>query len=326
MMNLKKSILTIIILTGIVALLRPCLSFSEDILITADKQTFDGKTTNFSGNVIVEYEDITIKSPKAIVTSDKNGKPATATFLDKAIAIKKTALSKSEVKANIINLSLLKNKITAEGNAESSVFKNKEPIVHIKAKYQEFDTAKNIIIASDDVVIKYKEITTYSNKAKITINEEGKLKKVDLAGSVKILQDKKTIKASEVLFNPITNEIVAYGNTSSFTTLDDGSFVKIWADFQQYDNASNTLITSGHVKIKYKNYTATGPKATFVSTNNSSNPNKIIFIGRAKIQEDNKNIEADRIEITMDPQNFTAEGNVRTRLTKMESLKKINKK
>lgn len=325
---MKKILINLSIITLLTV---SAISYAENINIQADKQTFDGQTTTFEGNVNVDYQDINVKSPKVVVKSDTNGKTETATFMDGAHAVKKSGFSQSEVKANIINLSLLKNRIKAEGNSESSVFENQKPIVQITADSQEFDITKNVIVATDNVKINYQEIKTQSNKARISIDDNGNLKKVELLGRVTVDQGKSVITAADVLYNPVTNEMVAYGNASSTTTLDDGSLVRVQADFQQYDKATQTLITSGNVKINYKNYIATGPKATFVSdssapkTSNSSKPNKIIFMGRAKIVEGERHVEADRIEITVNPKNFKAEGNVKTRFTQVQSLKDMRK-
>jgi len=301
--------------------------YAESIFIQADKQTFDGKKTIFIGDVKVDYEDIRIESPKAIVRNGKDGKPTDATFVDGAYALKKSKFSRSEVKANIINLSLLKNRIKAEGNSDTEVFEGKKPIVHINAGSQVFDTHKNIIVATENVKIDYDKIKTLSDKARITMNDNGKLDKVEFLGNAKIYQEKSIICGDKILYNAVTDEMTASGNTNSETLLDEGETnVLIWADYQHYDNISKTLITSGHVRIKYKDYIATGPKAIFIPENGSTKPNKIIFIGRAKIQEEEKYVEADRIEITLEPKNFKAEGNVQTRFTQVQSYKDASKK
>lgn len=325
----SKTFKKILIALSITSVMIPIVSYAENINIQANKQVFDGKTTTFEGNVNVDYQDINVKSPKVIVKSGENGKPETASFLNGAHAVKTSGFSQSEVKANIINLSLLKNRIKAEGNAESAVFENKKPVVHITADTQEFDIAKNIIVATNNVKIKYEEINTVSNKARISIDDGGNLKKVELLGNVTVDQGKSTIKAADVLYNPVTSEMVAYGDVNSVTMLEDGTPVNIKSEFQQYDKATQTLITSGNVKIHYKEYTASGPKATFIpdsnatKTGNSSKPNKIIFIGRGKIVEGERSVEADRIEITINPKNFTAEGNVKTRFTQMQNYKQM---
>lgn len=314
---------------GLLSVLVSGVCYAENINIQADKQTFDGKNTIFEGNVNVNYQDINVKSPKVVVKGDDNGKPETATFLNGAHAVKNTGYSQSEVKANIINLSLLKNRIKAEGNAESAVFENKQPVVHISAATQEFDISKNIIIATDNVKIDYQKINTVSDKARISIDSGGALKKVELLGRVTVNQEKSKINASDVLYNPVTNEMVAQGNVKSKTILDDGTPVDVQSDFQQYDKPTQTLITSGHVIINYKDYVASGPKATFLpdpkdkNTANEGKPNKIVFIGRGKIVEGERRVEADRIEITINPKNFTAEGNVKSRFTEMKSYKEM---
>jgi len=328
----KISVSKIILTVAFLSIVLSAVSYAENINIKADKQNFDGKTTVFEGNVDVDYGNINVKSPKVIVKSDSNGKTETATFLDNAHAVKKSGFSQSEVKAKIISLSLLKNRIKAEGNAESFVIENKVPIVHIKAATQEFDMTKNIIIATTNVKIKYGEIDTSSDKAKIIMDANGVLKKVELLGNAIVNQEKSIINANDVLYNATTNEMVAYGNAHSKSFLDDGSPVDIKADYQQYDKTTQTLITSGNVKILYKEYTATGPKAIFVpdknkpAKENSGKPNKIIFIGRAKIIEGERQVEADKIEITVNPKNFSAEGNVRTRFTQVQGMKETKKK
>jgi len=319
--KLKKLIITAAVISGLV----PVLAYAENINIQADKQTFDGKNTVFEGNVNAQYVDVTVKSPKMTVDSDETGKPQNATFLNGAHAVKKSGYSQSEVKADVISLSLLKNRIKADGNSDSVVFKNKQQLVHIKADSQEFDIKRNIIIATNNVNIDYKDIKTNSQKARISVDENGALKKVELIGGVTINQPKSVVNASEVLYNPVTNEIVAYGNATSKTTLEDGTPVNIKADFQQYDNATKTLITSGHVVINYKEYTAVGPKATFIPENKSDKPNKIVFIGRAKIIDGERHVEADKIEITINPKNFKAEGNVKTRFSQVQNYKNVKK-
>lgn len=323
----KSAIIKVLATISVISLLLPLVSYAENINIQADKQTFDGKTTVFEGKVNVDYQDINVKSPKVVVKSNETGKTETASFLDGAHAVKTTPYSQSDVKADIINLSLLKNRIEAQGNAESAVFKNKIPVVHITSDTQEFDIKTNIMVATNNVKIQYGEISTQSNKARISMDESGSLKKVILLGDVTVDQQKSKIKAAEVLYNPITNEMVAYGNVISKSILDDGTPVDVQSDFQQYDKATKTLITSGNVKINYKNYIATGPKANFIpdAASKSDKPNKIIFIGRAKITEGERRVEADRIEITVNPKNFTAQGNVRTRFTQVQSVKDMKK-
>jgi lipopolysaccharide export system protein LptA len=323
----------ILIAAVISAFLSANASYAENINIQADKQTFNGQTTTFEGNVSVDYQDINVKSPKVLVKAGADGKPETATFLDGAHAVKTTNYSQSEVKANIISLSLLKNRIKAEGNAESAVFENKTPVVHISAATQEFDINKNIIVANDNVKIKYGEIDTISNKAKISVGQGGQLKKVDLLGNVTVIQGKSVIKASDVLYNPVTNEMVASGNVKSVSIMDDGTPVDMKSDYQQYDKNTETLISSGNVVINYKDYVASGPKAIFVPDKNapktakaSSKPNKIIFIGRGKIVEGERRVEADKLEITLNPKNFTAEGNVKSRFTQIQDYKQVNNK
>ena len=40
--------------------------------------------------------------------------------------------------------------------------------------------------------------------------------------------------------------------------------------------------------------------------------NKVVFLGRSKITQQGRSIEADRIDMTLKPKDFKADGNVKT--------------
>ncbi|MFA6989255.1 MAG: hypothetical protein WC197_04215 [Candidatus Gastranaerophilaceae bacterium] len=195
-------------------------------------------------------------------------------------------------------------------------------MVKITANKQSFNINTNIMQADGNVVINYDNIRTSSTSAKIKVAEGGNLEKVKLIGNAKVVQDNTTIDGDNLIFNPKTMELTAIGNTYSKSILKDNTQVRIWGDYQQFEKKSSSLLTSGNVKIIYKDYTATGPKATILPAKNTGKPNRIVFLGRSKIQQQSKIVEADRIEITMSPKNFNAEGNVKTKLTNVSTMKK----
>lgn len=317
---------TILILSLLAILTAPVYAqvAGDNVVIDADKQNYNAQnnTITFENNVKVQMGNVLIKSPRATVKSNEKGEPQDAVFMDGAYASRQDIDAKSEVKANVIKLSLFNKTLKAEGNARSVVVENGAPLVVIRSNNQEFDLSNNIINASGNVNMTYKEISTKSSRARITINQAGKPQMVNLMGNAIVMQGQSIIKAANFTFNPETNEMVAVGSTTSATVLNDKSQVLIKADYQQYDKSSNTLMTGGSVKVNYKNYVATGPKASFMSDGSSANPNKIVFLGRSRIKEDNRVVEANRIEITVDPKNFVAEGNVRTRFTQAQTQKK----
>ncbi len=296
---------------------------ASNVLIEADKQDYDSKKKlmTFEGNVKVDYENITVKSPKAFIKTSKDGKPEQATFMPNATATKDKGRLTSQVQAEVIKLSLLEKRIKAIGNSKSVVFENKKPLVSINAKEQIFDTKTNMIIASESVKIDYSDIKTESEYAQVTIDKEGNPKQVELKGNAKLLQDKNVINAKSFIYNVQSESLIAQGEVYTQRTLEDGTKVSVWANTQDYNKLSNTLMASGKVKINYRDYTATGPKAMFLPEKGESTPNKIVFIGRARINESDRMVEADKIEITIEPKSFKAEGNVKT---KIKSIKGLN--
>lgn len=309
-----------ILLIALLAITLPALA--SNIIIEADKQTYNAKTntTVFDKNVKVQMDDITVKSPKAMVKMTTDNKIDKATFVDGAYAIKDNVKTQHEIKANIINLSLLNKKMKAKGNTQSVFNENRKPIVTINADSQEFDIKTNLMKAKGSVVINYNDIKTFSDEANLNMTKDGELKKVKLMGHGRLEQKDSIIKANTFIFNPGSNEIVAIGNTSTYAKTEEGEVVHVYANYQQFDRASNTLMTSGNVRITYKDYIAIGPKATFLPDTQTKKPNKIIFYGRSKIQENDRIIEADKIVLTMKPKNFTAEGNVRTSFKNVKGL------
>lgn len=105
------------------------------------------------------------------------------------------------------------------------------------------------------------------------------------------------------------------GNTSTDVTFDDGSRLYVQARYQQYNKNANNIIAGGNVNIKYKDYTAAGPKAQVFIDPATQKPNKVIFTGRSKITQSASTVEADIITMTMNPKEFKASGNVKTSIS-----------
>ena len=57
---------------------------------------------------------------------------------------------------------------------------------------------------------------------------------------------------------------------------------------------------------------AQGPKVSVFPDAETGKPNEVYFVGRSKIVQQDKDIIADKIKMTMNPKDFVAEGNVRT--------------
>ncbi len=322
--NKKKSwIVYLLCLLMITVMVGNIIANASNVLIEADKQDYDSKKKlmTFEGNVKVDYENITVKSPKAFIKTSADGKPEQATFMPNAVATKDKGRLQSQVQAEVIKLSLLEKRIRAIGSSKSVVFENKMPLVSIKARDQIFDTKTNMIIASGAVKIDYSDIRTESEYAQVTIDKEGSPKQVMLKANAKLFQDRNVISAKSFIYNVQSEELIAEGEVYTQRTLEDNTKVSVWANTQDYNKASNTLMASGNVKINYRDYTATGPKAMFLPEEGQTTPNKIVFIGRAKINESDRMVEADKIEITIEPKSFKAEGNVKTKIKSIKGLK-----
>jgi len=304
---------TLIILT-VLTLMAGLSATATDLVIQSKTQTYSEKDNKMKaeGDVQVSIGDAKVLGDKADVTVTKDNKLDTATFYDKPYGYEIKGNKKREIKANILKVSLINKVIKAEGLTQTTIFDGKEPIVIITADNQEYDTKSNLMKAYASVIIHYKEIETYSNQAIIKTNKDGELQRIDLIGIARVKQDKYLALADHFIYSPVSNELVAMGNTTSNAVLDDGSKLVLKANYQEYNKESNTFLGSGNVKIWFKDYFAQGPKVTFFPDKKTNKPNEIYFTGRSSITEDIKTIYADKIKLILKPKNFYAEGNTKT--------------
>ncbi|MEI7473140.1 MAG: LptA/OstA family protein [bacterium] len=288
----------------------------QNVLINSDKQVFDATAnkTVFEGNVKVAANGVNITGKKAFVTLNEQGQPSLATITGNPEAVKINGATKQVVTANVLKVSLLDNIAEAEGNVKSVITDSGNPVAVITSEYQQFDKNTGLIKANTNVKIDYKDIKTVSSKADITLNAAGKPEHVKLTGNANLKQGKSNVKANVLDFTPESNELVASGSSYSQTTLDDGTVAHIWAGVQQMSKANNSLIASEKVKVIYQDYLATGPKAVFLP-DKSGQMNKIVMRGMSTIVEGPRQVTASKIEITINPKNFIAEGGVKTKFT-----------
>ena len=209
-------------------------------------------------------------------------------------------------------VSLITKIIHAEGDTQSIVFEGKTPIVVINSDIQEYDTKTGIMTATGSVTMKYKDIETLSNFAEITTDKNGDLKKLVLTGNAKVKQEHNESFADKFVYEAKTENLTAYGNTTSKAIMDDGSKLTLKSSFQEYNQKKAIFNASGNVRIWYQDYYAVGPKVTLYPTPGTTKPNEAYFTGRSSITQGVRTIFADRIKMTMTPKSFDAQGNTRT--------------
>lgn len=288
--------------------------FASDLIIESKTQTYSDKEKKIKldGGVKVKIDNLTVESPRADVSVRRNNKLDTATFYDKPYAFEINANKKREVKANILQVSLINKVVRAEGDSQSVITEGNTPIVVINADAQEYDTKSNVMVATGSVNMKYKDIESFSDKAVIIADPKGGLRKIDLIGNAKVKQEQNTSEGHHFVYNPITEEMSVSGATKTVAITDDGKKLTIHSDYQQYNKKQNSYIGNGHVKIWFDDYYAQGPKVSVFPDKETGKPNEVYFVGRSKIVQTDKDIIADKIRMTMDPKDFQAEGNVRT--------------
>ena len=233
-------------------------------------------------------------------------------FYDKPYAYEVKKNKKREVKANILKVSLITKVVRAEGDTQSIIFDGKTPIAVINADVQEYDTQTGVMTATGAVTIHYKELETFSNKAKVKTDKNGDLKNIELIGAARIKEKSNESFADRFVYDSSTDVLTAHGNTTSKSINEDGSTFVLKANYQEYTKAKNIFNASGNVRVWYQDYYAVGPKVTVYPSATTGKPNDIYMNGRSSITQGVRTIYADRIRMTVEPKDFKAEGNTRT--------------
>ena len=298
--------------------------FAGDLIIESKTQTYSDseKKIKLDGGVKVKLNNLTVESERADVSIRRNNKLDTATFYDKPYAYEVNKNKKREVKANILQVSLINKVVRAEGETQSVITEGNTPIIVINADTQEYDTNSSVMVATGSVTMKYKDIDTYSDKAVIIADEKGGVKKIDLIGNAKVKQEQNESEGHHFVYNPVTEEMSVSGNTKTIVISDDGKKLTLHSDYQQYNKKQGSYIGSGHVKIWYDDYFAQGPKVSVFPDTKTNKPNEVYFVGRSKIVQNDRDIIADKIKMTMNPKDFAAEGNVKTIIHNIDTKEK----
>lgn len=309
---MKRQIInSILILTFITA----GISHAASLTVESDTQEFKDTDSKIylEGNVKVKTDNINVQSPRAVVEVDpKNNKVNKVEFKENAYSYQLESGKKHEIKAQILQMSLLNKVFSAQGNTISSITENGRPIVIVTADKQEYNKTTNTMKATGSVNIIYKNIETFSSQAYVYLNNKNDIKKIELIGNAKLNQDKSKINANKLTYDNIKEEAIAVGNVYSNIVSEDDKNIEVWSNYQSYDKKANVVSASGSTKIKYEDYTATGPKVNVYGNKQTKKLNQAVFIGRSKIETKGRTIEADRITITMNPKDFKAEGNVKS--------------
>lgn len=304
-----------ILLTLSAFLMLVTVSYATDVTIEAKRQTIQPEINKgfFTGDVRVQVGDIKVFGPRAELDLEPTSKkPSLATFFDKPYAYQENGIKKSEMKANIMKVSLIKKTVMAEGNSQTIMLEDRKPILTVTSYSQEYDTNSKVMQAHKNVIIKYEKSQAYSDEARAIIDDKGDIKHLELNGHVVMKDGDNIIKGNKFTYEPSRDEFQISGKTSSDLTFEDSSKIYIEAKYQQLNRKAKTVIAGGNVRILYNDYIATGPKAQLIADSKTGKPNVVIFTGRSKITQQGNTVEADRIKMTMRPKAFYADGNVKT--------------
>ncbi len=312
----------IILLSFIVFSLLPAIA-ANNVIIQAKKQEIqvDKNKGYFTGNVKVKVGDVTVQSPRAELDLDPaTKKPSLAVFYDSPYAFQNKDNKKHEIKSRIMKVSLIKKSVLAEGNTQSILLKDRQPVITINADIQQYDTNTKLLKAKGGVIVHYNDVETFSEFASAILDKEGTVKDLKLQDNVVIKEGANVLKGNKFQYISQREEYYLTGNASSDLTFEDGTRLFVKSRYQQYNRLNNSVIAGGDVKVNFKDYFAQGPKAQLFVDPKTQKPKEVIFTGRSKITQNGSTVEADRIRMVMQPKQFFADGNVTTSIQGNENM------
>jgi lipopolysaccharide export system protein LptA len=315
----------------------------NEVNMASDHQTYDTqKHQSFLiGHVNVAYKNYRIKSLEATIDLDEQGNPSLANFYNEPHGKRIDPITKKEdtLDGKIIRVHLLENALSAEGDTRSYVTTVAANPITVKADRQRFDNNAKMVTANGNVIVHQLETTTYSPTATLWMDPiTGKAKKAVFEGGARIEKRGSEVRGQKITVMMESGNMIAEQNVRSFVkqqkttsaTPSSSSAEKasatpqrpmtIFSDYQQYDKLSDTVLSSGNVRIFYDDYKTDGPKATFKLKNGQVD--RVILTGRSTIVTSDRKITADVITITTNPKHFDAVGNVKTKImTKQDPTK-----
>ena len=107
----------------------------------------------------------------------KNGKDAI--FYDNPVAFKEDKNKRSEVRSNVMKLSLITKILSAEGNSKTTITETDKPTTIITADMQEYNTETRIMKAKGNVVITHNDVIAKADVGYAYLDNNNEVKKIE---------------------------------------------------------------------------------------------------------------------------------------------------
>ena len=146
----------------------------NNVVIEAKKQEIkvDKNKGYLNEDVKVTVGDVTVQSPRAELDLDpETKKPSLAVFFDNPYAFQNKDNKKHEIKAKIMKVSLIKKSILAEGDTQSIMLKDRQPVITINADMQQYDTKTKLLKAKGAVIVHYNDVENFSQSASAILDK-----------------------------------------------------------------------------------------------------------------------------------------------------------
>lgn len=181
-------------------------------IITSDEQQFDTKTNVMTaiGNTIIEYDDVKTYSDKAVAKINSQNELEKMELIGSA---KITQGKNNTLIADRFSYTTSTQIAVSNGNAYTDLTSENGERIQVWSNYQQYDKKNNIIIASGNVRVHYKDYVAVGPKATVYPDKFTKqLNEVIFTGRSKITEQGRSIEANKIIMYMNPKDFYAEGN------------------------------------------------------------------------------------------------------------------
>ena len=182
------------------------------VIITSDEQEFNTKTNvmTATGGTIIEYDSIKTFSDKAVAKINSKSDLEHMELIGNA---KITQGNKNTLMADKFTYTTSTQLAISEGNSYTDLTNENGDRIQVWSNYQQFDRKNNVLMASGNVRIHYKDYIAVGPKATVFPDKKtNQLNEVVFTGRVKITEQARSIEADKIVMYMNPKDFHAEGN------------------------------------------------------------------------------------------------------------------
>lgn len=279
----------------------------------ADSLEASKEEYQISGDILINYDGATIQAPYGTVQTSQEGSPKRAIFTGR-VQIK---MDDRTLAADKVTILIDKQTIFAEGNTISNLVDKEGKEITISSDYQELHWSGENAKAKGNLKTTYEDTEVTSDEALILYKNKKPNEAIFYGtnSKVKIEQPNHHTTANSITFNLENRNIHASGDVDNVSWVDDTKSkteqdpVILNTEDLTIKNKEGKIIANGpnkKVKLVYQDTTGESLRALLFKNQETKKPEKIIFEGKAKVSQSDKELISEQVIFNFEDKKLTS--------------------